>query len=33
MKLRVLKTSVQTVLKDPVEPAKSDEGKAEKESK
>ena len=33
VKLRVLKTSVQTVLKDPSESAKSDEGKAEKESK
>jgi preprotein translocase subunit YajC len=33
VKLRVLKTSVQTVLKDPAEAAKSDEGKAEKESK
>lgn len=33
VKLRVLKTSVQTVLKDPVEPAKTDEAKAEKESK
>ena len=33
VKLRVLKTSVQTVLKDPAEPAKSDESKADKESK
>lgn len=33
VKLRVLKTSVQTVLKDPAETAKSDEAKAEKESK
>ena len=33
VKLRVLKTSVQTVLKDPAEPAKSDEAKADKESK
>jgi len=32
VKLRVLKTSVQTVLKDPAETAKSDEAK-EKESK
>jgi preprotein translocase subunit YajC len=33
VKLRVLKTSVQTVLKDPAEPVKSDEAKADKESK
>jgi len=33
VKLRVLKTSVQTVLKDPTEPAKPEESKAEKESK
>ncbi|HUM11716.1 MAG TPA: preprotein translocase subunit YajC [Myxococcaceae bacterium] len=33
VKLRVLKTSVQTILKDPAESAKSDEAKAEKESK
>jgi preprotein translocase subunit YajC len=33
VKLRVLKTSVQTVLKDPSAEAKSDEPKAEKESK
>ena len=33
VKLRVLKTSVQTVLKDPAEASKSDEAKAEKESK
>jgi len=33
VKLRVLKTSVQTVLKDPTAEAKSDETKAEKESK
>ncbi|MGZ6028131.1 MAG: preprotein translocase subunit YajC [Myxococcaceae bacterium] len=33
VKLRVLKTSVQTILKDPAEPAKTDDGKAEKESK
>jgi preprotein translocase subunit YajC len=33
VKLRVLKTSVQTILKDPAEQSKSDEGKAEKESK
>ena len=33
VKLRVLKTSVQTVLKDPSETAKSDEAKTEKESK
>ena len=33
VKLRVLKTSVQQVLKDPAETPKSDEAKAEKESK
>jgi preprotein translocase subunit YajC len=33
VKLRVLKTSVQTILKDPAETSKSDEAKAEKESK
>jgi len=33
VKLRVLKTSVQTILKDPAESAKSDDAKAEKESK
>jgi preprotein translocase subunit YajC len=33
VKLRVRKSSVTEVLKDPAEPAKSDEGKAEKESK
>jgi preprotein translocase subunit YajC len=33
VKLRVLKTSVQTVLKDPAETSKSDEAKSEKESK
>lgn len=33
VKLRVLKTSVQSVLKDPAEPAKSDEARADKESK
>ena len=33
VKLRVLKTSVQTVLKETSEPGKSDENKAEKESK
>ena len=33
VKLHVLKTSVQSVFKDPVEPAKSDDAKAEKESK
>ena len=33
VKLRVLKTSVQTILKDPTETSKSDESKAEKESK
>ena len=33
VKLRVLKTSVQSVLKDPTEPAKTDETKVEKESK
>jgi len=33
VKIRVLKTSVQTVLKDPAETSKSDEAKAEKESK
>ena len=33
VKLRVLKTSVQTILKDPTETSKSDEAKAEKESK
>ena len=33
VKIRVLKTSVQTILKDPAETPKSDEGKAEKESK
>jgi len=32
VKIRILKTSVQTVLKDPAE-AKSDDAKAEKESK
>ena len=33
VKLRVLKTSVQTVLKDPTETPKSEETKTEKESK
>ena len=33
VKLRVLKSSVQTILKDPTETAKSDETKSEKESK
>ena len=33
VKLRVLKSSVQTVLKDPTETAKADEAKSEKESK
>jgi len=33
VKLRVLKTSVQTILKEPSEATKSDDGKAEKESK
>ena len=33
VKIRVLKTSVQTVLKDPAETPKSDEAKTEKESK
>jgi len=33
VKLRVLKTSVQSILKDPTETSKSDEAKAEKESK
>ena len=33
VKLRVLKTSVQTILRDPTETPKSDEAKAEKESK
>ena len=33
VKLRVLKSSVQTVLKDPTETAKADDAKSEKESK
>ena len=33
VKLRVLKSSVQTVLKDPTETSKADEAKSEKESK
>lgn len=33
VKLRVLKTSVQSVLKDPAETPKADEAKTEKESK
>ena len=33
VKLRVLKTSVQTILKDPAETTKPDDTKAEKESK
>ena len=33
VKLRVLKTSVQTVLKDPAEAPKADEAKTDKESK